>query len=74
MNFNIDLFIYNKIAFYLDLRTNPTLSYARSLLNLWLKMICTVLSLLSTQCVNVSQFRWALIEVLKNSEKDRYLL
>ena len=34
----------------------------------------TVLSLLGAQCTYVSHFRWALIEVLKNSAKDRYLL
>ena len=35
---------------------------------------CTVLSLLSAQGTYVSHFRWALIEMLKNSAKDRYLL
>ena len=36
--------------------------------------ICTVLSLLSAQCAYASHYRWALIEKLKNSAKDRYLL
>ena len=38
-----------------------------------LECLCTVLSLLSAQGTYVS-FRWALIEMLKNSAKDCYLL
>ena len=36
--------------------------------------LCTILSLLRARGTYVSHFRWALIEMLKNSAKDRYLL
>ena len=55
------------------------LSYKELLLFLNQLMFCyplfkrgTVLSLLSAQGTYVSHFRWALIEMLKNSAKDRY--
>ena len=69
INHNLNL---ARIDSYTGIDYNAMSSQHGVISKYWIKS--TVLSLLSTQGTYVSHFRWALIEMLKNSAKDRYLL